>query len=304
MSDDLDFSDLEEYSDDSDLECMEHEEFDDDKEIGSGAWKKAKTASTSSTGSLASAAKKKITENKHIEDMKAMLGLEAYQQKQITRRERKRRAKDRAKARKAQATPNVIQTLATRLKSSVSAPEIVAYEDPRRKRQRAKAAAAAAAAAVEGLPRSQSTVALPPDPDTNTGEELSMKQARFEVFRFGLRGLDKASRESAQVSELIRLGAKPPKRPCVNYSELKVQRQAEKEEALHMKTLEKISGVKTSGRRPGGQGKGQKRKTSQTAGVKKNSNNKAGKAGGVKGKGFRESIQAKMGKPPHVGKTG
>lgn len=177
----------------------------------------------------------------------------------------------------------MIQTLASQLKSSVSAPEIVAYEDPRRKRQRAKAESAGVD---QSLPESQSTGMLPKE----STAELSMKQARFEVFRFGLKGLDKAGRESAEVSELIRLGAKPPKRPCLSYSELKVQRQAEKQEALQAKAMEKISGVRTGGRRPGGQAKGQKRKTIGTKATK--SKNKGSKTGS----GFRESIQAKVGK--------
>ena len=69
-NDDLEFSELEEYSDDSDLErCMEDDVFDNEDEIGrakvTSGKKLPKSKSTSSIGSKL----------KHLNDMKAKLGM-------------------------------------------------------------------------------------------------------------------------------------------------------------------------------------------------------------------------------------
>ena len=51
-----------------------------------------------------------------------------------------------------------------------------------------------------------------------------MKSARFDVFKFGMRGMDRASREDAEVARLVSLGARKPKNKGYGYKELKVCR--------------------------------------------------------------------------------
>ena len=49
-----------------------------------------------------------------------------------------------------------------------------------------------------------------------------MKAARFDVFKFGMRGMDRASREDAEVARLVSLGARKPKNKGYGYKEFKV----------------------------------------------------------------------------------
>jgi hypothetical protein len=47
--------------------------------------------------------------------------------------------------------------------------------------------------------------------------------------------MGKADQMEARVAQAIRLGAKPPKKPCLPYQELKAKLKAEKEEAKRQK---------------------------------------------------------------------
>lgn len=75
--------------------------------------------------------------------------------------------------------------------------------------------------------------------------ELSMKQARFDVFNFGIKGFGKAAKEDAEIAQLIRLGAKPAKKKCIAYAELKEQRKREREEEKERKEMQRLSGMKS-----------------------------------------------------------
>ena len=49
-------------------------------------------------------------------------------------------------------------------------------------------------------------------PDTTSTESITtMKEARFDVFKFGVKGFDKEGQLSAREALAIRLGAKPAK---------------------------------------------------------------------------------------------
>jgi hypothetical protein len=87
------------------------------------------------------------------------------------------------------------------------------------------------------------------DEETSPGhlEAVSMKQARFEVFKFGLNALSKKDRTEAKVALAIRLGAKPPKNPCLPYAELKAQRLRER---MEQKQAEEENEGKLINRRP------------------------------------------------------
>ena len=58
---------------------------------------------------------------------------------------------------------------------------------------------------------------------------------RFEVFKFSLSGMDKADQMEARVAQAIKLGAKPGKKPCLPYSELKAKIKVEKDASKHQK---------------------------------------------------------------------
>ena len=79
-----------------------------------------------------------------------------------------------------------------------------------------------------------------------------MKQARFEVFKFGVSGLDKKSREEANNALAVRLGAKPEKNKGVEYKQLKEDRINEKEEKRikeeeHRNSLQGVKHSRKSG---------------------------------------------------------
>ena len=47
--------------------------------------------------------------------------------------------------------------------------------------------------------------------------------------------MDKADQMEARIAQAIRLGAKPPKKPCLPYSELKSKLKSEREESQRRK---------------------------------------------------------------------
>ena len=69
-------------------------------------------------------------------------------------------------------------------------------------------------------------------------DEISMKQARFDVFKFGIRGLDKDGQHEARVALALKLGAKPEKKICKPYAEYKMEVQNRKEEIQKQKELD------------------------------------------------------------------
>ena len=68
-------------------------------------------------------------------------------------------------------------------------------------------------------------------PDVSSDEEvgeITLEQARQDVFKFGLNALSRKERTDAKVALAIKLGAIPPKRKCIPLKELKEKRMKEK----------------------------------------------------------------------------
>jgi len=61
-------------------------------------------------------------------------------------------------------------------------------------------------------------------------ENMSLKQAKFDVFKFGIKGFTKEDQESAKIQLAVKLGAAPPKNKCINYKELVNLKNKEKQE--------------------------------------------------------------------------
>ncbi|KAI4483271.1 hypothetical protein M0804_008326 [Polistes exclamans] len=78
--------------------------------------------------------------------------------------------------------------------------------------------------------------------DRKKQQELEMKRARYDVIKFGISGFKSSKAKKAKVELAIKLGAKPPKNPSLNYKVLKDKR---KKEAKH-KNKEPISGLNKS----------------------------------------------------------
>ena len=188
--------------------------------------------------------------------------MDKFQSRKAKQKERRQKAKARKKL-LLNNKDKVIQTLATKSKSSssvIKAPAVIVYEDPRKRKRKREAEAA-----------NQEEPSRPRlDKSLVDGDEVSMKQARFDVFKFGLKGFGKAAKEDAEIAQLIRLGAKPAKKKCIPYAELKEQRRKEKEEEKERKEIQRLSGIKSkslisrksANKKGGGDSKTKKKKSS------------------------------------------
>lgn len=68
-------------------------------------------------------------------------------------------------------------------------------------------------------------------PSTTNGEEITMKKARFEVYKFAHSALSAPDKQKSNIELAIKLGAKPPKNKYMNYRLLKENKKKEIEEA-------------------------------------------------------------------------
>ncbi|CAK1548107.1 unnamed protein product [Leptosia nina] len=70
-------------------------------------------------------------------------------------------------------------------------------------------------------------------------KDADLKRIRHEIVRFGMSGFDHTKKEEAKIALAVSLGAKPPKRPYVNYKELMAKRKEEKVKDQQEKQLMK-----------------------------------------------------------------
>jgi len=166
-----------------------------------------------------------IPGKRHLDELKELLDLESFQKKKFKKAEKRKRAKARKKG---SACSGVIETLASK-EANCDTAEIVKFVDHKKRK------------------KDQSGVEAPDQPlvsrNTDGRKEISMKQARFDVFKFGVSGLDKKSREEANTALAVRLGAKPAKNKSVEYKQFKEERALEKEE-MELRKLEQEESVK------------------------------------------------------------
>lgn len=73
---------------------------------------------------------------------------------------------------------------------------------------------------------------------------MSLKQAKFDVFKFGIKGLSKQDQETANMQLAIKLGAKPLKNKCLNYKELMQRKKEEKEKKTQLLKENKLFELK------------------------------------------------------------
>lgn len=158
---------------------------------------------------VAAKAVEKVVGARHMQQMREVLDLDKFQRKKEAKI-RKRKAR---KARMRLEGGTAVQTLASR-KLGAPQVEVVHYIDYRRLKPGAKP--------VKEEQKEQVGV-------EDGRKEVTMDQARFDVFRLGVSGLDKATREEVQTNLAIRLGAKPEKRKGVSLEELKETRRMEQE---------------------------------------------------------------------------
>ena len=176
--------------------------------------------------------KPKIVGKKHLTELKSILDLDSYQAK-LEKKRRKRKAAKARKLGKANPTSSgVIETLASRTLGLNHVPEVVTFID-HKKRNKDR---------------------LNPNSGQNNSsyelnrKELTLDDARFEVFKFGVSGMDKKSKDEANTALAVRLGAKPAKNKCVEYKQLKEERKQERieQELLEEERKQSLEGVRKS----------------------------------------------------------
>lgn len=74
--------------------------------------------------------------------------------------------------------------------------------------------------------------------------ELNFRKAKFDVIKFGIKGLEKPKQVEAKIALAVQLGAKPPKNKYVNYKQLIQERKQQKDIAKEQKEVNAKTGVK------------------------------------------------------------
>merc|ERR550517_185223 len=159
-----------------------------------------------------------------------------------------RKRKARKNRKRQEAGLGVVETLASKKLGNVEA-EVVSYVDYRKlKKSKVEDTGKPDQVSVENM---------------GGRKEVSMDQARFDVFKLGVSGLEKSAKEDAQTALAIRLGAKPAKEKCIPYAELKEKRSKEKLEKLIQMEERKnaMAGVQKKAKGPTEKSKGVKGKS-------------------------------------------
>lgn len=232
---------------------------------------------------------------RHLLDLKQSLGLDTFAEKRASKSAKRKRQKERRKLAKQQQKEassssrdgKLIETVATRNNDRTEQPEVVEYKDPRKRKSKESKMA---------IEDNDNTVL----PDTTSTESITtMKEARFDVFKFGVKGFDKEGQLSAREALAIRLGAKPAKQKGMPYKEYKAKMRDEraketeaKQERKHQLTTSARSTVSINQLKK----KGQNGTSSKFGSSKPQSkNNKRRKNGSTGGSG-KSGIQPQMGR--------
>lgn len=78
----------------------------------------------------------------------------------------------------------------------------------------------------------------------NKVKQIDFRKAKYDVIKFGIKGLEKPAQEEAKVALAVQLGAKPPKNKYVNYKELIEERKRRKALAVEQRETNARMGVK------------------------------------------------------------
>ena len=171
---------------------------------------------------------------------------------------KRRRRKDSKKHNAAVTGKHQIQTLATKQNSKAATviPEVVTYLDPKKRIKKDKTSLNVNDDHVE----SEKNIS-----------EVSMKQARWDVFKFGVRGLDKEGQHEARVALALKLGAKPEKNKCLPYADYKAKQMIKKDADRAQKEMERLTGMRKASTIPVSTKKKGKKVQNETTEKKKKS---------------------------------
>jgi len=82
-------------------------------------------------------------------------------------------------------------------------------------------------AIAEGDPNKDSTKKMSDDCDDSP--DLDLKKTKFEIIKFGFNSMKGLAKEDAETAFAVSLGARPPKKPFLNYKDLQEVNKKEKE---------------------------------------------------------------------------
>ncbi|XP_068610088.1 uncharacterized protein C1orf131 homolog isoform X2 [Brachionichthys hirsutus] len=100
--------------------------------------------------------------------------------------------------------------------------EVVTFHDPRKKLKAKQSSQVNKVSAPQMTEKKKESEDL---------EELNLEKARLEVHRFGITGYKKEQQRVFEQDRAIMLGARPPKKGCVNYKILQQQIKEKKQKA-------------------------------------------------------------------------
>lgn len=185
------------------------------------------------------------SQNKHLLELKETLGLESFKQQVNAKAAKRRRQKERKRLKKIMQAGNnqnvksdFVETLASKMgKANDIIPEVVTFKDPRKR-------SVNKVSDKSNTNESDKSIEKIKDID-----EISMKEARWDVYKFGTRGLDKKGQHDARVALAISLGAKPEKNKCMPYEQYKEQQRIEKENNKKELEMKKVAGLLKASKR-------------------------------------------------------
>lgn len=185
------------------------------------------------------------SQNKHLLELKETLGLESFKQQVNAKAAKRRRQKERKRLKKIMQAGNnqnvksdFVETLASKMgKANDIIPEVVTFKDPRKR-------SVNKVSDKSNTNESDKSIEKIKDID-----EISMKEARWDVYKFGTRGLDKKGQHDARVALAISLGAKPEKNKCMPYEQYKEQQRIEKENNRKELEMKKVAGLLKASKR-------------------------------------------------------
>ena len=170
---------------------------------------------------------RKVVGARHLEELRQVLDLDTFQRRKEAR-SRKRKARKAKK--KLETGTGIIQTIASK-KLGQPVAEVVTYTDYRKLKKVKAAAKDPEGQMLENLVKQvEQDIKEQGKGGMSKGKEVTLQQARFEVFKLGVSAMDKSAKEDAQTALAIRLGAKPAKEKGLPYAEFKDKQEREKEE--------------------------------------------------------------------------
>ena len=128
-----------------------------------------------------------------------------------------------------------VETFASRKKKNIQPPEVIVFNDSSKESYNSY--------------KDKKNLKRKVNINHPIDDDEVLQKAKFEVYQLAVSGFHKPEQEEEKVKLAVRLGAKPDKRPCINYKELKKQKVAKALEAEKAREDDKNRGFSFSSKR-------------------------------------------------------